>query len=332
MIAHHRDDHAGGTFLHSALIPGSDEELTTTLVRELHRSAHRLDEVLLVVSDRTRQLLTGPLRPLTDLLTWGDPAAYYQRLGSAYEDFRRHLAERAATGRRVHVIAEPDLTDHLDPGAAPVRADAYLAYEAVCNDTYAPYGCAVTCIWDSRHHPAGILDGARATHRYLLTPHGRQPSPHFRSADDYLLGRRPLPLPEVPQRVDHDLTLATAADLGSLRSALHGWASDLGLATDPAEDLVVAVVEVASNGLRHAGTAVRVRAWHRGSTLIVQCDDSAGLPVPATAGYHRPDPGSAAPGGRGLWLARQLADVVLIDATPAGTSVRLQFPHAVMHH
>jgi hypothetical protein len=46
---------------------------------------------------------------------------------------------------------------------------AYLAYEAVCNETYTPYGGAVTCIWDERHHTAAVFDGVRATHRYLLT-------------------------------------------------------------------------------------------------------------------------------------------------------------------
>ncbi|WIN00225.1 sensor histidine kinase [Actinoplanes oblitus] len=318
-------------FPHSALLPGSDDELVTALSAELRRSLTAYDEILLVVSDRTRALLTDPPHHLPGLLRWGDPAAFYQRLGLAYESFRRYLAEQADKDRRVHVIAEPDLS--ADPGhdGPPLgRTGAYLAYEAVCNDTYAPYGSAVTCLWDSRRHPPDVLGEVLATHRYRLTASGRQPSPRFRAAGDYLAGHR-APLPAAPRHVDHDRTLTEVAELRDLRAMLNAWASERGFAAEPASDLVVAVVEVAGNGLRHAATPVRVRAWHHGGTLIAQCDDDAGRPVPVTAGYHPPGVSDAQPSGRGLWLARQLADAVLVDSVPGRTSVRLYFPHAVMH-
>ncbi|GAA4606216.1 anti-sigma regulatory factor (Ser/Thr protein kinase) [Actinoplanes octamycinicus] len=315
--------------LHTALIPGSDLELVTALTAELRRSAGDYDEVLLVVSDRTRALLADATHDLSGVLRWDDPAAFYQRLGFAYECFRRYLAEQAGRRRRVHVVAEPDLSD--DDGPAPGRTGAYLAYESVCNDTYAPYGSAVTCVWDSRRHAADVLDGVRATHRYLLTEPGRQPSPRFLAADDFLSLRRQTLMPAPPPHVDHDRTVTEVAELRELRAALSAWAARHDFAADPADDLLVAVTEVVSNGLRHAGTPVRVRAWHHGSTLIAQCDDTAGLPIPVAAGYHRPGAEGAQPGGRGLWLARQLADAVLVDALPGRTSIRLHFPHLVMH-
>ncbi|MGK5682228.1 ATP-binding protein [Actinoplanes sp. URMC 104] len=322
-------EHGHGT-AHTALVTDSDDELLTVLVPELLRSAGRYDEILLVVGSDTRTALAGRVGDLGGALRWGNPSGFYQRLGFAYEGFRRHLAEQHAAGRRVHVVAEPDLTGGVDAGMQTDRAVAYLAYEAVCNETYDPYGGAVTCIWNQRHHPAAVLDGVRATHRYLLTPAGRVPSPQYRDAERYLI-EHDMPLQPAPADVEHEIILADVADLSRLRAVLHQWAGRHHFAEEPADDLVVAAVEVAANGLRHGAAPVRVRCWHRHDTLIVQCDDTAGRPVPATAGYRRPGLAGTAPDGRGLWLARQLADVVITESVPGRTSVRLHFPYEVMH-
>jgi anti-sigma regulatory factor (Ser/Thr protein kinase) len=130
--------------------------------------------------------------------------------------------------------------------------------------------------------------------------------------------------------VDHDMTLHDVADLSGLRSIVGAWAVEHGFAEEATEDVVVAVVEVATNGLRHGGAPVRARAWHRGDMLVVQCDDAGHQPIPATAGYYRPLPLSANAGGRGLWLARQLADVVIVSSAPGRTAVRLHFPLQLM--
>ncbi|MCY1141604.1 ATP-binding protein [Actinoplanes sp. Pm04-4] len=176
-----------------------------------------------------------------------------------------------------------------------------------------------------------VTDGVRATHPYLLTAVGHIPSPGYLGPERYLSERQDVPFPATPSEVDHEVILAEVADLGPLRAMLHQWAGEHHFAGEPAGDLVMAAVEVAANGLRHGAAPVRVRAWHHRDTLIVQCDDSAGRPVPTTAGYQRPRPAHFVPGGRGLWLARQLADVVITDSGPGRTSVRLHFPYEVMH-
>ncbi|GIF02416.1 hypothetical protein [Paractinoplanes rishiriensis] len=64
----------------------------------------------------------------------------------------------------------------------------------------------------------------------------------------------------MPTHVDHEMTLTEVADLSRLRSVLHTWAVDHHFAGEPADDLVVAAVEVTANGLRHGEPPVRVRA------------------------------------------------------------------------
>ncbi|WP_203790951.1 ATP-binding protein [Paractinoplanes rishiriensis] len=310
---------------HTALIASSDTELLSILVPELRRSTERYDETLLVVREHTRTVLGEQVGAL-ESAALGEPAEFYQRLGFAYEGFRRYLAAQQDAGRRVHLLAEPDLTGATDAGLQADRAAAYLAYEAVCNQTYAPYGSAITCLWNPQHHPRPVLDGVRATHPYLLTPTGPVRSPTYLAPQRYLSERQDMPWRPAPAHIDHELVLSEVAGLSRLRTVLHTWAIEHQFASEPAEDLVVATVEVAANGLRHGAPPVRVRAWHHHDTLIVECDDSAGRPIPATAGYQRPQPADPTPGGRGLWVARQLADVVQIHSTSNRTCVRLLFP------
>ena len=233
-------------------------------------------------------------------------------------------------GRRVHVIAEPDVISTVDPEFRADRAAAYLAYESVCNDTYAIGGSAVTCIWHRRDHSDTVIDAVRATHAYEMTPHGPTESTHYLAPEQYLVERQETPLRPAPAHVDRDVTLHEVAQLGGLRSAMGAWAAEHDFAEEAAADLVVAAIEVATNGLRHGGAPVRVRAWHYGDTLVVQCDDAGNQRIPATAGYYRPRPVAAAAGGRGWWLARPLADVVTVSSAPGRTAVRLHFPRQLM--
>jgi anti-sigma regulatory factor (Ser/Thr protein kinase) len=322
-------DPRAAQFAHTALIVGTDSDLSL-LVSELHRSVKVYDEVLVVVGDRTRALVDSKIGYLPAAVSWGEPGAFYQRLGFAYEGFRRYLADKHRAGRRVHVIAEPDLVSGVDDGMRADRAAAYLAYESICNHTYALGGSAVTCVWDSRHHTDAVMAGARATHAYELTAAGRIPSKSYLAPERYLRDHQDVPMRPPPADVDHDVTVVAVDALSQLRSTVGGWAAAHRFAGEALEDLVVAVVEVATNGLRYGGPPVRVRAWHERGTLIVQCDDAGAETIPASAGFRRPDPLAPVAGGRGLWLARQLADVVTVFSVPGRSSVRLHFPHQIM--
>src|ERR1041384_1045761 len=107
--------HGPGT-AHTAVIINSDDDLLTVLLPEVRRSAGRYDEILLVVGKDTRTVLAQHMGDLGGALRWGDPAGFYQRLGFAFEGFRRYLAEQHTAGRRVHVVAEPDLAGGVDAG------------------------------------------------------------------------------------------------------------------------------------------------------------------------------------------------------------------------
>lgn len=316
-------------FVHDALIVETDRDLAV-LAAELTRSAQHHDEILMVVGEHTRARLAEQGTDLPATICWGPPEGFYQRLGFAYERFRRYLADTHRRGRRVHVVAQPDLIRSGDAGLRAERVAAYLAYEAICNRTYATGFATVTCVWDSRDYPDTVIDRVRATHPHLITSTGRTPSVAFLPPERYLAERHEVPLAALPASVDRDLTIGAVGELRDLRSAMGGWAAGHRFLPEARDDLVTAVVEIVTNGLFHGAPPVRVRAWCHGSTLVVQCDDAGGGAIPAEAGYLRPDPVAVVAGGRGLWLARQLADVVTVTSEPGRTAVRLSFPREIM--
>ena len=91
-----------------------------------------------------------------------------------------------------------------------------------------------------------------------------------------------------------------------------------------ADDVVSAVGEAVTNGLQHGTPPVRVRAWTADRLARVQVHDRGLASIPATAGYHRPS--HEANRGYGLWIARQLADIVTTHTDRGGTTVTLDFP------
>ncbi len=318
-------------FVHTALIIDSDDTVRSALIPVVRDALDRQLPVFMVVSDHIERVVRAELGTLGDALEWGEPSAFYPRMGFAYEGFRRYLAAQHAAGRRVHVIAEPNVTNDTGPASPVDRVSAYLAYEAMCNEAYAPYGCPVTCLWDSRRHPGLIIDGVRRVHGHELTAAGLTPNGGYRTPQEYLAGITDIPLPSPPAQVDLHLRLVDADGLRPMRTALGAWAQRCGFAQTATADIILAVTEVATNGLVHGAPPVQIRAWRQNGTLIVQADDSRGRELSPLVGYRRPS-STTAEGGRGMWLARQLADTVTVHTLPGRTtSVRLHFPYDVTH-
>jgi anti-sigma regulatory factor (Ser/Thr protein kinase) len=132
---------------------------------------------------------------------------------------------------------------------------------------------------------------------------------------------RPLSVPDV---VELNLELTGPGELVRLRRLLGRWAAGRGLDGDDAQDVLIAVGEAVTNALQHGGPPVGVQAFTDGGAARVRVHNPGSAATFANAGYHRPS--TAGEGGIGLWLARQLADVVTTHTDTAGTTVELSFP------
>lgn len=108
--------------------------------------------------------------------------------------------------------------------------------------------------------------------------------------------------------------------LVALRSAVAAHASHLGLSERRTAELVLIAHELASNAIRHGGGTGRLCLGRQGGSLRCEVvDTGGGLPEPERTGQQRAS--LMAPGGRGLWIVRQLADRVEITTGAGGTTV-----------
>jgi anti-sigma regulatory factor (Ser/Thr protein kinase) len=106
--------------------------------------------------------------------------------------------------------------------------------------------------------------------------------------------------------------------LPGLRSAVATYAAQLG-AGDRVDDVVLLAHELASNVVRHGGGDGRLRLWRDEGGIVCRVSDTGpGVADAGTKGAELPPP--QVPGGRGLWIARQLA-TVRIETGPDGTTI-----------
>jgi anti-sigma regulatory factor (Ser/Thr protein kinase) len=151
-------------------------------------------------------------------------------------------------------------------------------------------------------------------------------------ADDHPAGE-----PGVP-------VLDLAFDSGTLdvlRAGVKAHACQAGLPEDRAEDVVLAVHELAANAVSHGAGAGRLRIWKLAGALHCQVEDGEPLASgqsadpPEHTGNEAADAADASgptsehplPSrpGHGLWLVRQVADGMRILSGARGTRATVAF-------
>jgi anti-sigma regulatory factor (Ser/Thr protein kinase) len=126
---------------------------------------------------------------------------------------------------------------------------------------------------------------------------------------------RPLPAPT------NDAMYHTyRSDLSQVRALVLKHAQEAGLAEGRANDLVLAVSEVAANTLRHTQSWGTLAIWHDENEIVCEIHDSGVISDPLV-GQRRPAPDAS--GGHGLWLVHQVCDLVELTSDTSGTTVRM---------
>ena len=93
-----------------------------------------------------------------------------------------------------------------------------------------------------------------------------------------------------------------------------------GLPEGRIDDLVLAAHELVSNSVRHGGGTGTIRVWHDGHAVVCEVTDNGRIGHPLVG---RQLPADDSLGGRGLWMANQLCDLVQIRTFADGSVVRL---------
>ncbi|SDS22487.1 Anti-sigma regulatory factor (Ser/Thr protein kinase) [Actinopolymorpha singaporensis] len=218
--------------------------------------------------------------------------------------------------RRVLIVGEPMWPERP-------RADyaAVVAHEALINVAFADRELSVVCPYEVSTLPAHVLQDAARTHPTVVTSEDTWASLSYRDPVDLAMSfLSDLPEPEsVPER----LTFG-AYELAQVRQLVYAHAVLAGLDSSRRDDLVLAVNEVATNTLVHAGGQGVLRVWRETGRLVCEVSDQGQVNDPLI-GRHPTPVASRAPqqqGGRGLLLVNEICDLVQI-ATASGTTVRM---------
>ncbi|HLK77497.1 MAG TPA: ATP-binding protein [Streptosporangiaceae bacterium] len=107
-----------------------------------------------------------------------------------------------------------------------------------------------------------------------------------------------------------------------LRAAVQAHADHAGLSEDRANDVVLAVHELAANAIAHGAGHGRLRLWDLNGSLTCEIVDSGRPGTSASADSADPWP---AADGHGLWLVGQVADHLDLRSGPRGTRAVITF-------
>ncbi|MEU5940830.1 ATP-binding protein [Micromonospora sp. NPDC047548] len=108
----------------------------------------------------------------------------------------------------------------------------------------------------------------------------------------------------------------TAATLTALRHRVQAAVRGAGLAGDEGYEFVLAVHELATNAVRHGGGHGHLELRRQDDVLICEISDHGA----ATGSLPVRLPAADVVGGRGLWLAHQLSEGLLLTRGPHGVT------------
>jgi serine/threonine-protein kinase RsbW len=117
------------------------------------------------------------------------------------------------------------------------------------------------------------------------------------------------------------------AEIAAVRVAIRDLAVRSGFA-ERSGDLVLALDEVIANAQEHGRPPILVEAWADGRLVVEVSDAGAGFDRARVWSTHPPP--ALGRRGRGLWIIRQLTDLVAIRSGAEGTTVRIELspePH-----
>jgi anti-sigma regulatory factor (Ser/Thr protein kinase) len=223
-----------------------------------------------------------------------------------------HAFISAHPRERVRIIGEP-----IWPGRTAQEYPACVQHEALINMTFADRSAAILCPYDAARLEPVMLRDAFRTHPVMLSSGRRRASGRYGRPQAVVASfNRPLPEPAGPTA-----TMTFNGDaLSRMRRVVANHAQAAGLAEARIGDLQVAVNEVATNSIAHAGAPGTLRIWQEQNTLVCEIRDRGRLTDPLVG---RVPPAPESEHGRGLLLVNYLCDLVRVYTHRAGVTIRL---------
>jgi anti-sigma regulatory factor (Ser/Thr protein kinase) len=300
---------------HAAGFHGSDSDLLAQLVPLADAALAAGEAVALALRPATEQALVARLGTTRGLARLHQPPSADTACGQTAAA-RRALELReitTATGSPVTVLAEH--SSHLDG----MDGSFWTELDAALNVALADLPVRVTCFFPEFPLYLAILDGARRNHPFLLSGGQLHDNPEHQAPREVLTAR-PAAAPVLLGPPDIRLGFS-AWQLHEVRAAVEEALAAAEYEPERAEDVVLAVNEVATNAVEHGTPEAQLSIWCGPDGITCEIDDGGTLRDPLP-GLQAPHP--AEPRGRGVWIARQVCDSLHVWVDGRGTHVRMR--------
>jgi len=175
----------------------------------------------------------------------------------------------------------------------------------------------LVCAYDVATLDPATLDRACAHHATMFHEGTPWENDHYRPELPAAVLSHPLaPVPPGARRINVRLD-----DLPELREDVRALARSYGVSERRVDDLVLATNELASNTVRHGGSDGVVEIWIRDGSIWCEVNDSGRIDDPYVG---RRRPATHDTGGRGVWIAHQVCDLVQVRSSSNGTRIRIR--------
>jgi anti-sigma regulatory factor (Ser/Thr protein kinase) len=311
-VADVRDSGPGTTaprFTHSAFLYDSESAYLRFLMPFICEGLERGEAVAVAASDRRIAALRAALGQDAGAVRFVRAQDWYVRPVRTLSGWAGMLAAAAVAGRpSARLVNEIAFGD---------TAASWIRGEAATNAALAHLNGHLLCPYDRSRLPRHLIDAARRTH-HVLHDGG------WHHSDDYVAPERLLtevtePLYPVDGPPTMEATVGeTVADLRARlrdRATAEGW-----LEPERVEIMLLALSELATNGIRHGGRGRKLRVWVRPEAVVGEVVDDGAAPPDPLAGYRPPVPGMV--GGMGLWLVHQVCDAFSVQGRDGATHAR----------
>ncbi|MEY2420181.1 MAG: hypothetical protein QOI95_248 [Acidimicrobiaceae bacterium] len=309
-----RHDHWSDAFQHEALFyAGLDDFLAGTV--PFLRDGLEADEPMLVAVPQPRlRALRAELHGDADRVAFLDMGSIGRNPAHIIPAWSEFLRRNGGGASPVRGIGEP-----IWAGRSEDELVECQRHETLLNVAFADSGAwRLLCPYDTVGLSSDVIEEAERSHPWVSHADGWRDK-GARCLDlDEMAGPFCAPLPVAP--VGAEMLPFGLADIAAARNLVATLARAAGLPNARIDDLVLAAHELVSNSIRHGGGAGTIRVWHDGHAVICEVEDNGRIGHPLV-GRQLPKDDSV--GGRGLWMANQLCDLVQIRTFPQGSVVRL---------
>ncbi|TCK22995.1 ATP-binding protein [Pseudonocardia endophytica] len=224
----------------------------------------------------------------------------------------RELRAMTSAGQEIVVLAEHDADLDGPDGSY------WTEHEAALNISLGTLPVTQVCAYPQLPLHRVVSDAANANHPLLLYGAELVPNPDHRTPAE-VFASMPVAAPYVLGPPDIFLRYNTF-ELSRVRRAVEDAVRESRLDRERAEDLVLAVNEIATNAVEHGSAQAELFVWASPDELVCELHDEGDLGLPLI-GLAPPHPSQ--PRGRGTWIARQLCDALHVWRDDSGTHVRL---------